>query len=162
MRYAACLLALALASCASESSPTSEPQHAFATFCADRATRCPDAADVNTRCAAKAACLDAITNPIHMPAIIACYEAETCETDSEQCLHMPYADFHPTAAWTAFETRCNTRDAECSSVNISDDVCDDPAVSDEYIARVDACLDEPCDQILNCFQSVIVEFCPGN
>lgn len=163
MRLPVCLAtALAISACSSTPSPSLE-SHAFADFCHERMVRCPDSVEVNQRCVDKSGCIDALINPIHMPAILSCYMAEDCETDSERCLHMPYAEFTPTVAWTNFEPRCTERHRECAigGVMISDDVCDDAAVSDEYIARVDACLAVSCDQVLLCFAGVAQDFCPA-
>lgn len=130
-----------------------------ATYCAAlqaRDTKCGTDSYDATNCQKQHTCFQTIVRPEDRNALLSCFATRACDVSDDRCVADASAKYLSDPVVSAYVKACTEKRTACSS-SFGDDFCgyDIGMFTDEYRAKVRACLDKPCAEVSTCFGAVV-------
>lgn len=120
-----------------------------------RTVRCEAGVYSATECSRQLVCYSTIVRPEDRNGLMECFAKRACGVKDDSCVLTASTKYTSDATVTAFMSACTDKRTACSA-SFPDDYCgvDWGLFTDEYRAKVKACLDKPCAEVGACVSAV--------
>jgi len=150
------------ASTTSDSSSTSDSvvsDVSVADFCAQteaRIIKCEAGTFDKVKCANQLACYQTLVRPEDKAPFLSCLANRACGVSDDKCVAEVAMKYTTDPTVSAYVKACAEKRTACSG-SFADDFCayDHGLFTDEYRAKMKACVDKPCAEIGPCFDTII-------